>query len=83
LRPAAELGATSWDSHDAATLERAVERLDRATSRILLARGRLHPSVETQLLALLGELSIGLVGEAASRAERLAQQLAPTGVDGG
>jgi len=68
---------------EAVRLERAVERLDGATSKVLAARGRLEPGVETQLLALIGELSIGLVAEAAARAERLADRLTAKGSAGG
>ena len=63
---------------DEARLSLAVERLDRATSRILGAQGRLGPDVDTQLLALLGALAAGLVAEAAERAERLAARLNPS-----
>jgi len=40
-----------------------------------LDRGRLDPRVETELLAIIGEVSVGLVTEAASRAERLVGKL--------
>jgi hypothetical protein len=39
-------------------------------------KGRLESRIETELLAIIGELTVGLVGEAATRAERLAEQLA-------
>ena len=63
-------------------LERAVDRLDRATNGVIQARGRLGPGVETQLLALIGELSVGLISQATERAERLADRLAPAEVGG-
>jgi hypothetical protein len=72
-----------WPQGEVARLERAVERLDRATSTVLAARGRLESNVETQLLALMGELSMGLVAEAAGRAERLADRLIARGSAGG
>jgi hypothetical protein len=56
-------------------LEGAVDRIDRITSRVALRGGRLSPDVETELLALLGQISLGLVPEAATRAERLAEVL--------
>lgn len=59
-----------------ARLEQAVERLHALVSRALDADGRLESRVETELLAIMGELTVGLVGEAASRAERLAKRLA-------
>ena len=59
-----------------ARLEVAIQRLHRVISLALDARGRLEPKVETELLAIMGELTVGLVTEAASRAERLADRLA-------
>jgi hypothetical protein len=59
-----------------ARLELAIQRLHRVISLALDARGRLEPKVETELLAIMGELTVGLVTEAASRAERLADRLA-------
>jgi hypothetical protein len=59
-----------------ARLELAIQRLHRVISLALDARGRLEPKVETELLAIMGELTVGLVAEAASRAERLADRLA-------
>jgi hypothetical protein len=56
-------------------LEGAVDRIDRVTSRVVLRGGRLSPDVETELLALLGQISLGLVPEAATRAELLAKAL--------
>jgi hypothetical protein len=59
-----------------ARLEHAIQRLHRVISLALDGRGRLEPKVETELLAIMGELTVGLVTEAASRAERLADRLA-------
>lgn len=65
------------DQHvDLARLERAVERVHELVGAATDAGGRLAPVVETELLAILGELTIDLVGEAAGRAERLAARLA-------
>jgi hypothetical protein len=61
---------------DLARLERAVDRVHELVGAGTDARGRLVPSLETELLAILGELTIDLVGEAATRAERLATRLA-------
>ena len=45
-----------------------------------VGRGRrLGPSVETELLAIMGELTVGLVRQAAQRADRLAERLAAGG----
>jgi hypothetical protein len=55
-------------------LDRAVARLGPLVNRRLEA-GRIERRVETELLAIIGELTVGLVGEAARRAERLATQL--------
>jgi hypothetical protein len=59
-----------------ARLERAVDRLHDIVSRALLVRGRVEPRVETEMLAILGELAMDCVEDAAARAERLAQGLA-------
>ena len=60
---------------DIRRLELAVARLDAAASA-KLTRGRsLEPSVETELLAILGAITADLVEDAAERAERLAQRL--------
>ncbi|HEY3208239.1 MAG TPA: hypothetical protein VGL18_00370 [Actinomycetota bacterium] len=65
------------DQHvDLARLERAVERVHELVGVATDAGGHLAPAVETELLAILGELTIDLVGEAAVRAERLAARLA-------
>ena len=57
-------------------LDRAVERLHTLVSRALDSNGNLSPTVETELLAIMGELTVGLVPQAARRAERLADRLA-------
>ena len=59
-----------------ARLDRAIERLHHLVSGVLESSGRLQPRVETELLAIMGELTVGLIPEAASRAERLADRLA-------
>jgi hypothetical protein len=59
-----------------ARLDRAVQRLHALVNRALDTDGRVESKVETELLAIMGELTVGLVGEAASRAERLADRLA-------
>jgi len=59
---------------DVARLDAAVQHLGPMVSSFL-DRGRLDPRVETELLAIIGEVSVGLVTEAASRAERLVGKL--------
>jgi hypothetical protein len=59
-----------------ARLEDAIQRLHRVISLALDGKGQLEPKVETELLAIMGELTVGLVTEAAFRAERLADRLA-------
>jgi hypothetical protein len=61
---------------DVDRLERAVERLHALVSGRLDGDGRVEARVETELLAIMGELAVGLIPEAATRAERLAAQLA-------
>jgi hypothetical protein len=56
-------------------LDLAVQRLSPLVDRALEVGGRMEPRVETELLAIIGELTVGLIGEAAGRAERLAQRL--------
>jgi hypothetical protein len=58
-----------------ARLERAIERLAPLVNGTLDAGRHLQPRVETELLAIVGELSVGLVDEATSRAERLSKRL--------
>src|SRR3989442_6200430 len=69
-------GMPEPDPRGVARLDRAAERLYELVSRALEATGRLEPGVETELLAIIGELTVGLVTQAARRAERLADQLA-------
>jgi hypothetical protein len=59
-----------------ARLERAVERLHSLISKAVDRNGNLEGQVETELLAIMGQLTVGSVGDAASRAERLADRLA-------
>ena len=61
-----------------ARLERAIERLAPLVTRTLDAGERLQPRVETELLAIMGELTVGFVAEAAGRAERLVRRLQAT-----
>ena len=56
-------------------LERAVERLAPLVAGVLDADGRVERRMETELLAMIGELTVGLVAEAAGRAERLTRRL--------
>jgi hypothetical protein len=72
-------GAPGSDERELAVLERAVQRLHPLVSQHV-GRGRqLGPSVETELLAIMGELTVGLVRQAGQRAERLAERLATGG----
>lgn len=59
-----------------ARLDRAVERLQLLAALAMDDHGKLTPRVETELLAIMGELTVGLVRRAAVRAERLADRLA-------
>lgn len=56
-------------------LERAVEALTPLVAGAQGADGHVEPRVETELLAVIGELTVGLIAEATGRAERLARQL--------
>jgi len=73
--PAAAEGGEP-DPEVVARLDRAAERLFDLVSKALEVDGRLQPKVETELLAIMGELTVGLVSQAAVRAERLAKDLA-------
>jgi hypothetical protein len=61
---------------DLARLERAVEWVHELVGAATDPHGQLAPAIETELLAILGELTIDLVSEAATRAERLAARRA-------
>ncbi len=67
------------DERELAVLERAVQRLHPLVSEHVGRGSRLGPSVETELLAIMGELTVGLVRQAAQRADRLAERLAAGG----
>jgi hypothetical protein len=56
-------------------LEAAIRRLDEVASSTLDDGGQLEPWVETELLAIMGSLSIDLFDDAAIRAERLADRI--------
>ena len=56
-------------------LERAADHLHLLVTKSLDRGRRLEPHFETELLAIIGEVTIGLVKEAAARAERLADRL--------
>jgi hypothetical protein len=56
-------------------LERAADQLHLLVTKSLDRGRRLEPHFETELLAIIGEVTIGLVKEAAARAERLAGRL--------
>lgn len=56
-------------------LERAVGELDRLTAALLREGSALDGPLETELLALIGELSMGMLDEASDRAERLVGRL--------
>jgi hypothetical protein len=66
-----------------ARLERAVERLHSLISKAVGRDGNLEGPVETELLAIMGQLTVGSVGDAAARAERLADRLAARRGHGG
>lgn len=52
-----------------------MRHLDALTSRAIRRDGRLSAQIETELLAILGELSMGLLGAACQRSERLVARL--------
>jgi hypothetical protein len=56
-------------------LEHATERVSSLVSGLLSRSGRVDSRTETELLAIIGELAVGLVDEAAARAERLSARL--------
>jgi hypothetical protein len=56
-------------------LEAAVAHLHPLVTASLRGSGHVGPTVETELLAIMGELTVGLVTDAAHRAERLADRM--------
>jgi hypothetical protein len=79
----AETPVTNAGEPSVDRLERAVLKLHAVVSMALDAGGRLQPRVETELLAIMGELTVGLIGEAAVRAERLADRIVAGNGGGG
>jgi hypothetical protein len=75
--PSVKDGAAATANRDdgAARLEAAVARLDGLVTKTMEARGSLDAAVETELLAIMGAITAGLVDDAAERAERLAKRL--------
>ena len=57
-------------------LDRAVERLRGLLDSAVDSDSKLAARVETELLAIMGELTVGFLDRAAGRAERLADRLA-------
>jgi hypothetical protein len=80
-RPVSDAGVDRIDP-GMERLEMSIKRLDRLTSALLSGREPLEVSLETQLLALIGEISLGLLEDASRRAERLADRLAATAPSG-
>jgi hypothetical protein len=74
-RPGAAEGDSSAEQ-DLEALERAVQRLQALVSQRGGREGQLGGNLETELLAIMGELTVGLVRDATRRAERLAGRLA-------
>lgn len=70
-----EDGAGSSGAEEFERLERAVQRLDRTASRLLASGAGLETRIETELLAVIGQVTMGMIGPAATRAERLADHL--------
>jgi hypothetical protein len=68
-------GDAKGESQDVDRLEGAIEHLHPLVMGALDRRGGLSPRVETELLAIMGEMTIGLVAEATARADRLAEEL--------
>ena len=56
-------------------LELALQRLDPIVAEAIERHGGATPAVETELLAIVGSLSLDLVEDAAVRTERLADRL--------
>jgi hypothetical protein len=83
-RRARKAPATARAEGSIGRLDGAVRRLDPLASEMLDRAGRLDPAVETELLAVMGAIGIGLMDLAAERAERLAARLAhPVGTGDG
>jgi hypothetical protein len=68
-------GEAKDESQDIVRLEGAVEHLYPLVMGALDRRGGLSPRLETELLAIMGEMTMGLVAEATARADRLAEEL--------
>jgi hypothetical protein len=72
-----------WEPVELGRLDRAIMRLDAMIAGRSGRPRRRSPAaeaaIETDLLAIMGALALGDVGQAAGRAERLAGQLDPKG----
>jgi hypothetical protein len=68
-------GSEPWPADTVRRLERAVGRLDRAAGAALSERGALADDLETELFALIGQVQMGMLDQAADRAERLAARM--------
>jgi len=77
--PAGRRGKEGSNVGSVERLDRAVRRLHDLVSRMQDGQGHVRSQVETELLAIMGELTMDLVNEAAARAERLAERLATKG----
>ena len=75
LVPEAETTEETHRVEGVVRLERAADHLHLLVTKTLDRGRRLEPHFETELLAIIGEVTIGLVKEAAARAERLAGRL--------
>ena len=73
--PDARAGKETQRVEGVVRLERAADHLHSLVTKSLDRGRRLEPHFETELLAIIGEVTIGLVKEAAARAERLANRL--------
>jgi hypothetical protein len=69
-------GETAARDRELEMLDGAVQRLHLVVSQTLGHGHQLEGRIETELLAIMGELTVGLVVEATRRAERLADRLA-------
>jgi hypothetical protein len=77
--PAGSSPTVATAERDLDMLEQAIQRLHPLVSRAFGRGRRLEGKVETELLAIMGELTVGLVREATRRAERLAERLGTAG----